>query len=72
MFFDPSDVDHRLEFFSELLSCQNHFYRWTYECENPLPECHLTSFPLKSDTDNAASPAVLPVVLSSDNFCCNC
>ena len=31
MFFDPSDVDHRLEFFSELLSCQNHFYRWTYD-----------------------------------------
>lgn len=31
MFFDPSDVDHRLEFFSELLSCQNNFYRWTYD-----------------------------------------
>ncbi|WP_156075197.1 helix-turn-helix domain-containing protein [Faecalibacterium prausnitzii] len=38
MLSDPTDIDRRLEFFSELLSCQNHFYRWVYDSDGFLQQ----------------------------------
>lgn len=35
---DSADIDRRLEFFSELLSCQNHFYRWVYDSDGFLQQ----------------------------------